>query len=505
MTVEAEAVPDDPPEPERVRRSYYDLHPTYRLTFRWLYIGALTGLAFHSTLANLAMVARQGAIASYVWMVPAAAILAAIGVARRGRTELPIHDRQTDVIIGTMGLVFALLLHAVLLQRYAMYFYLLRLDLVAMWMFVSSCAVVLFGLRPVMRFWRVWVLLLAVFPLWFYITVILLGGTKFAAGTTTLIIAASATGIATGRTYRRGILGGLATWVVGLVVLGVMLLVVPDWPFLAFVEIPALSAIAVSGVLFFLYARRGAPKRVLDRKVEPLASRQVWAGVPLVLLVAVALALVKLPGPVSSPAVRFDDISFSVVPSEPPGWHTEDERTYTWVQRLHGPNATLNRQVMVANVGNPAWDKLSRPRTVVVDTLTTYRPFSLNVYPSKVLYSVERSRLSKPRTIDLGYGITGELVSVVDDDVLVTWNMLQWSWRNADTAQRVLLIAVDNHDDGAPFPQPSGGLVSTLNTLFTVLFRGNSAVADQDPSFKDAGMLTEIARAMVTSRMDAVT
>ena len=94
----------------------------------------------------------------------------------------PIHDRQTDMIVGTMGLVLALLIHGVLLQRYAMYFHLLRLDLVAMWLFVLSASIVLFGLRPVARFAWVWGMLLLVFPLPYYLLVIVLGGGRVAAG-----------------------------------------------------------------------------------------------------------------------------------------------------------------------------------------------------------------------------------------------------------------------------------------------------------------------------------
>ncbi len=38
----------------------------------------------------------------------------------------------------------------------------------------------------------------------------------------------------------------------------------------------------------------------------------------------------------------------------------------------------------------------------MVDTLTTHRPFSFNVFPAKVLYDVTATRLSKPRRVDLG-------------------------------------------------------------------------------------------------------
>jgi len=79
--------------------------------------------------------------------------------------------------------------------------------------------------------------------------------------------------------------------------------------------------------------------------------------------------------------------------------------------------------------------------------------------------------------------------------------MLQWTWRNETRAQRVLLIAVDNHEDNAPFPQPSGALLPTLSTLFTVLFRGNSAVDDRNPSFKDLDLLTTFGRGLVAAQL----
>ena len=147
---------------------------------RWLYIGVLTLIAFRHSLASLVEVTRGGGMGGYVWVVPLAAVLAGTSVARRPRTELPIHDRQTDIIVGTLGLVLALLVHAVLMQRYALYFHLLRLDFLAMWLFVVGAAVVLFGLRPVTRFFWVWMLLLMVFPLPYHLTVFLLGGSRAA-------------------------------------------------------------------------------------------------------------------------------------------------------------------------------------------------------------------------------------------------------------------------------------------------------------------------------------
>lgn len=489
---------------QKLAARYYGLHPVYRVSLRWLLIATLGVIAFRSSIASLVETTRAGGLGGFVWTVAVVAILVAVGVSRWHRTELPIHDRQTDVIVGSMGLLIALLIHGVLLARYALYFHLLRLDLVAMWLFVFSASIVLFGLRPVTRFAWVWgMVLLLVFPLPYYVTVVVLGGGKVAAGAATLVISGVGTGIALGRTIRRGLIGSLVSWAFGALILLIITVFFDDAPLLAFQMIPAVSTMCVVGGGFFLHARRGSPKRVLDRKVEPLAARQVWAGVPVVVIVGIVLAFVHLPptvsasplAPVSGGALRQGQTM--VVP---PGWHVDSEHTYDWAHRLYGARADLIRQRITADTVNPRWDKLGRPRTVVVDSVTSQRPFSFNVFPARVLYDVAGARLSSPRFVDLGSGVQGQLVSVIDDNLLVTWNALQFTWGDDDIAQRVVLFAVDNHDAGAPFPEPSGGFLPTLGTLFTILLRGNDATTDRDPTFKDADLLKQFGRALIAAQ-----
>jgi hypothetical protein len=482
---------------------YFGIHPTYRLIVRWALISVLTGVAFRESFLSIGVTAHAGGLGGYVWTVPTVAILVAIGVARRHRTELPIHDRQTDIIVGTMCLVLALLIQAVLLPRYALYFHLLRLDLLAMWLFVLSCSILLFGLRPVARFGWVWAMMFMVFALPYYIMVIFLGGGNFAAGVVTLIIAGVGTGIATGRTVRRGLVGSVAAWIVGFAVLGLIAVVFADAPMVVYQEVPPVTAIIVVGVAMFLRARRGMPKRLLDRKVEPLAANQVWAAVPLVIVAAVALTFINLPAEVSTAPVERtspDRLSGGRPLVAPPGWVTVDRHDYRDVKRLYGDDAVLVRQRMTALNGDPRFDKLSRPRTLVVDSLVTERPFSLGVYPGRVLYGLTGARFSAPRQVDLGMGVTGRMASVVDDDLLVTWNSIQFAWGDEDIAQRVTIFAVDNHDPGAPFPEPSADISSSVRTLITLLFRGNAVLDERTPSFKDAELLTEFGRALVAAQ-----
>jgi len=187
------------------------------------------------------------------------------------------------------------------------------------------------------------------------------------------------------------------------------------------VVVPAVTAICVVGVVMYLRARRGQPKRLLDRKVEPLAAKQVWAGVPLVIAVALALSFVQLPTQVSSaPIDRASpgQLTFAQPLVAPPGWTTVQRRNYDDVKRLYGDNAVLVRQWMTELTGDRRFDKLSRPRTVVVDSLVSRRPFTFGVYPARVLYGLTFARFSAFRPVDLGMGVTARMLSVVDDDLL---------------------------------------------------------------------------------------
>lgn len=475
-----------------------------RLIVRWLLIAVLTVCAFHRTLASIVAATRGGSlVGGYVWTVLAAGLLAAIAVALQPRRGRAIYDRQTDIIVGLMLLVLAVLLDAVLLARYSTYFDLLRLDLVAMWMFLLSNTVLLFGIRSMFRFIWVWVLLLAIFPLPYQIlAIVVLGGGKTSAGAGTLLVAAFAAWICAGADRRRGLSAAALAALTGAAVLAALTALIPQASLLTFQLVPALSAIVVSAVGVFLYSRVRHVKPELNRTVGPLAARQVWAAVPLVTAVAIGLSFVRLPIAVVPQSVTVEGIAFGRPLSIPAGWHQTAFGEYPEVaRRLYGSGAVMLRQQITADTGNPKWDKLSQPRTVVVDSITTDSPFTFEVYPSVVVYAAPHARFSEPRIIDLGFGVRAQLVSGTDDRLLVTWNALQWTWQNGHSAQRVLVLSVDNHDDGAPFPQPGHSLPTVLNALLVVLFRGNAAVQNREAEFKDADMLTDIGHTLVRTQL----
>ncbi len=262
-----------------------------------------------------------------------------------------------------------------------------------MYVFVLSSAIVLFGLRPVTRF--AWVWLLSLFDVrsalphtrdsvW--------AATESPQASRRWSSPAPRPGSRSDAHRAADGSAGLAAWGVGLAVLVVMAIFFPYAPVTVYQEVPALIATALVGLVMFFLARRGQSKRILESQGRT-ARRQAGvggraAGSGRRGSCSRWSSCRSLPAP---PIARFAGLQISGPLNPPAGWHiTDTTEDYTWVKRLHGRIAHLTRQRMVADVGNPQWDKLSRPRTVMVDNVVTDRPFSFNVYPAKVLYDVDR-------------------------------------------------------------------------------------------------------------------
>lgn len=65
-----------------------------------MFLTLLALVAFHQTLFSVADAIRAGSLNGFLALMPIATVIAGVGVARRERVELPIHDRQTDIIVG---------------------------------------------------------------------------------------------------------------------------------------------------------------------------------------------------------------------------------------------------------------------------------------------------------------------------------------------------------------------------------------------------------------------
>ncbi|MFC9995122.1 hypothetical protein [Nocardia sp. NPDC127526] len=477
-----------------------------RIALRLVLILVATAVAFWDTWLRLIQDVHNGSSIGYVYVLIALAALAAAGILLRRGRQLPIHDRQTDVIVGGMLLGMAVAVQGLLMPRYRYFYDMLHLDLLAAWLFLFGAAVLVFGLRPVWRFWPSWLLLLAAFPVPYRLLRTALGGDAVQAGVALLPLAAFAAAIGVGRTRKRALIGAVGVLVIGGLVLAAIHRWRPWWPVLAYQAIPSLVGCFVMCLVMYISVRRGGSMKPIDRPLDPLTAHQVWSGVATVAVIAAALAFLPIP--------KDYDRAFPLVPglnlarphTVPPGWTLLGERDFDWAKRYFGSRSDLNRHLIRAENRKPEWDKDLRRRRVMVDVMSAPTGHDIDKLPEFVLYTLNQPRIGPAIRVDLGNGVVGRMNTVLDDRQLLSWTWLSWNWRDEYGAERVSLIAADNHLPDAEFPQPHPAATGVLDNVVNIFFRGSAVVLDSDPdptlvdtdaAPKDAAMLTELAREMV--------
>lgn len=408
----------------------------------------LTALAFVQTWARVLGDTGWGAGSPVLLAAPVGAVLTTAAILRRRRAELPIHDRQSDVIVGTVIMAIALMIQWLVLPRFEGTYVLLHLDVAAAWAFVLGGCVFMFGLRRTGHFWPAWVLLAVASPGALRLAVYYLGGEPWA--TAAVIVLTVAVGPVT-----VGITAALKT---------------------------------------------GTRQRAA-RPGPAVSAREARRSIPILVGVAVVLSLAPLPAVGAERLGNGPAGSFGVGQTIPQGWTERSAEDIDWAARVFGPGATLHRQLIRADEPRSDWDLLSRPRQAVVQTLTVDNAGLFDAFPIETSYDLGSARVSPPEAVDLGNGIDARYRTIVDEKRLLTWSLMSFVWeRPAGRVQRVSLLTVDNHEHDAEFPQTVPGTGSTVGRLISLLLRGQGAVVADDAERKDLGLLTELGRDLVAAQ-----
>lgn len=477
------------------------------LVARFVLIAVLTGVAFWESLTRTTLDTLPGGLFGYLLMMPLVVLAMAIGITRRRHDELPIHDREVDVIVGGIALALSVATYGLLVPRYRDTFYLLRTDLFALLLFVFGACVLLFGLRPAGRFWPIWGLLVLINPLGYRVAVIWLGGTWVSVSLVSTVLIAIGIGVAVARTDRMGWIGFGSTLVLALVLLGAQLLIgTPELlsPYSARLA-PVTAGAVVAFTMLGLSVRRRDPNWSL-RPTRPSPVTRPWKAALFATATAALIAVIPLPRELYIPTGEGPPLTSTSGLEIPAGWTQTGFEKVAWADQYFGKDAEIVRQTWTADEVNPAWDDKGRRRTVVVDSLLTHDPEALNVYPGETLYSTISGRRSPTVRVDLGSGITGLLYTIVDQDLFLTWTKLNFEWTRGDgIVQVVNLISVDNHEPDAQFPELNPQAVSVLSQTVNVLLRGNAIEEDANPEYKDEDMLTTLGRDVIATQWEEAT
>lgn len=408
----------------------------------------VTGAAFARTWVRAAGEAGWGSGSTLLLAAPIGAVLTAVALDWWRRPELPIHDRQTDKIVGTVVLTIALMLQWLVLPRYAASYVLLHLDIAAACLFLLGGCVLVFGLRRAGRYWPAWLVVVLAAPGVVRLGVATLGGDTLAVGTVVAVVVS---------------IGPAAVWLARLT---------------------------------------GGPARDRSRWSGPAVTRrEAWRSVPLLVVVALLLSLAPFPPTAEERLARGP--SGPPVPGQtvPSGWTERALEDFPWAARMYGPGATLHRQLIRATAPRAEWDSLRRPRQAVVQTLSVNDPGLFDAFPIEMTYDLGSARISPPESVELTRGVTGRYRTVIDDERLLTWSLLSFVWtRSGDHVQRVSILTVDDHEFDAEFPRTVPGTRSTFARMISLLLRGQGSITAEEPEGKDRELLTELARDLVETQ-----
>jgi exosortase/archaeosortase family protein len=542
-------------------------------------------VAYHYSLASLLQTLDLETPLAYLGLVPIIALLLAATRSQASAAEPQIHDRQIDYIIGIPLMGGALAINLLLPAQLSSMFWVWRVDLLSLPIFVAGAIAIVFGARALWRMRVPVAFLLLAWPLPY--TVLLI---RWLEGFTNLTLAAlrvvlHAVPVATaqggsdgslflihhgkesfvlsvasacsgvnslvgfllvglaflslvrGRPVRLALwlVGGLSLlWVlnigrilllfaiggaygervaidglhpfIGLVLfnVGVLAMLLGLRPFGLELRLPAGLATRPAGT-----ARMPAPARnaLAHARPRPSAVPRVWAGLTVLALVSCLLAVTNnglkaydlVANDLGVPRV----VDFERDPGPPSGWSAHRTATYTWARRYFGEDSTWQRFAYTWKGKSSSQLRATVP--VIADVITTSNLRTFSTYGIEACYRFHGYKLESTGTVDLGGGVTGNVLAYYNPKLRSDWNALYWYWPVQTPAgvryERITLMLIGTAKATIESPAPPPGVARSITLGLREAFRGEaSGDALSDRMLRSWSFMTGFARAVIEGK-----
>jgi exosortase/archaeosortase family protein len=468
--------------------------PRYTVQRRSLVALGLILVAFHYSLSTLIRSLKEQTPLAYLGLVPIIALLLAAANIREEGLEPKIHDRQVDYIIGVPLVVVALALLVFMPVRMSTIFWLYRMDLLALPLFVAGTIALLFGVRALWRLRIPVAFLVLAWPLP-YTTLLVtwlgaftgstLSGLNFfihhvdhaavaapsqgqgvyfvrhGGATFPVSIVSACSGVngivgyalisiafitvVVGSWLRKMlwlVLGLGAVWLSNVVRIFAIVVAGSLWGRRFALDIlhPALGLVTFNLVVIAMLAVMGkfGLRLRLGRGVgDATISQQARRAVPTIKVAASVMAVLAAVGYVADSSLRSFSlvasdlgaprlISFSSLPSQPRGWSVSRTNVYTWATPFFGEDSTWYRYAYEYR-GDPH-APLQANATVISDVINTSDLGSFSTYGIEACYRFHGYKLHSIRTVDLGGGVTGNVLAYYNTSTQSDWTTVYWHW-----------------------------------------------------------------------------
>lgn len=465
---------------------------TAPLPLRALAVLAVVAVAYNYSLSTLVRGLTLQTPLAYLALVPLIALLLAWVRLAGEPAGLPIHDRQVDYIIGLALVMVAGAISILVPLTLTARFWLYRVDLLSMPLFVAGVVTLVYGVR---RLWALKFPIAFLFLAWPLPYAPLVGDgmrlfTDATAGALTLVShiipVAVATGgdesvffvrhngfsfplsvgaacagvnslvgfilvggalsyVVTGRILRRiaWLLAGLlVVWLLNVARIEVIFLV--GWAFGKEVALDVLHPIAGLvafnlGVFAMLLVapRFGLSFVRLSGRAEaprrqPSPVRQIRVALALALALAVGL------GVVNSSFARYEQIAnplgqpllvpFDIRTAQLAGWQSDFVAKNPAVKQFFGQDSTWDRILYTSLPRAPLQSSLP----IYIDAITTSDAGSFSAYGLEACYTFHGYQIQSTSLADVGAGVRAQVIDYHNSRLNADWSALWWEWPYQD-------------------------------------------------------------------------
>ncbi len=499
-------------------------------------IGALLSiiaLAYHYSLQTLLRSVQVETPLAYLGLVPVIALVLALARRNALPHEPSIHDRQVDYIIGVPLLLGALAINVLLPVHLSTMFWVWRVDLVSLPLFVAGSVAIVFGVRTLWRQRLSVAFLILAWPFpytmvllrWLdtFTNVTLLGvdaglrlinvahtlpgdGSLYAVGSGPeqfrLSVASACSGVngmvgfllvsvafgslVVGSRWRKLtwlLAGMLCIWLMNVARILLIFFVGNLWgegaaieglhPYLGLITFNVGIVVMMLAMgrfgLAFRTAKPGSP--AATDPTRPARRR----AVPRSRLALVSVAVVGLALGVVNSGFRSYDlvasdlgspklVTFLGHPAPVKGWLSTKVAEYSWTRRFFGDASQWYRYAYSWTGVKSAAFHASAP--VIADVISTDDLSSFSTYGIEACYTFHGFSLVDSRSVDLGGGVVGSVLSYYNTSTHSDWTNVYWYWpvkgRNGPRYERVNLMLTDSADAGTRVVTPDAAFTRRI-------------------------------------------
>jgi len=222
--------------------------------------------------------------------------------------------------------------------------------------------------------------------------------------------------------------------------------------------------------------------------LAPLGDH-VRSAVPKIRLAVAVVGVLALVGYVANSSLKSYDlvlsslgaprlVSFSDNPSRPTGWQVVRTNVYTWATPYFGEDSTWYR-FAYTYVGDPK-ATLKSDGQVISDVINTSDVSSFSTYGIEACYSFHGYHLYSIRTVDLGGGVTGNVLAYYNTSEKSDWTTVYWHWPVRTAAgktryERVTLMLINTADAQFTGPALQPSTVRSLGLSLQNAISGKSS------------------------------